>query len=130
MPATVLTSEDLAPIEALLRQVLAQQTAAVQPADDYLSVAQVAQLTGTSEKTVRKWISHGKPALKGKIIKLYTLEFSPGFPRIPRSALLAFGQGLGFDAAQLTLPVAGAKPVAKAKRAAVLDSEKALRMAS
>jgi hypothetical protein len=129
MLANVVTAEDLATIQALLLQILEQQTAAAQPVDDYLSLAQVAYLTGTTEKTVRKWIAVGKPDHKGKTIKLYTLEFSPGFPRIPRSALLAFGQGLGFDAAQLALPVAGAKPAAKAKPP-VLDSSEALRKAS
>jgi excisionase family DNA binding protein len=123
LAASLLTADDLAPIQALLRQILAQQTAAAQPADDYLSVAQVAQLTGTSEKTVRKWISQGKYDTRGQLIRLYTLEFSPGFPRVPRSALLAFGQSIGFEATQLALPPAGGK-------APVLDSAKALRRAS
>lgn len=127
LAASLLTADDLAPIQELLRQILRQQTAAAQPADDYLSVAQVAELTGTSEKTVRKWISAGKYDQGGQLIRLYTLEFSPGFPRVPRSALLAFGQSLGFDPAQLQLPPAGA---AKAAKAPVLDSAKALRRAS
>jgi len=121
----LLTADDLAPIHTLLSQILAQQTAAAQPADDFLSVAQVAQLTGTSEKTVRKWISQGKHDQRGQLIRLYTLEFSPGFPRVPRSALLAFGQSLSFEATQLSLPPAGAKPAPP-----VLDSTKALRRAS
>ena len=126
LAASLLTADDLAPIQALLGQILAQQTAAAQPADDYLSVAQVAQLTGTSEKTVRKWISQGKYDQRGQRIRLYTLEFSPGFPRVPRSALLAFGQSIGFEAQHLALPPAGAKPAP----APVLDSAKALRRAS
>lgn len=131
LSAQLLTTDDLAPLEALLRQLVVQQTAAAQPADDYLSVDQVATLTGTSTKTVRKWIAEGKPDRKGKIIRLYTLEFSPGFPRVPRSALLAFGQGLGFDAAQLMLPPAGAAPVKKTTpKRQVLDSTEAMRRAS
>lgn len=125
LAASLLTADDLAPIQDLLRQILAQQTAAAQPADDYLSVAQVAQLTGTSEKTVRKWISQGKYDPQGQLIRLYTLEFSPGFPRVPRSALLAFGQSLGFEATQLALP-----PAVAPAPTPVLDSAKALRRAS
>lgn len=132
LPVTLLTTDDLAPILAELRAIREVQTAAAQPADDYLSVAQVAVATGTSERTVRKWISEGKRDRKGRLITLFTLEFSPGFPRVPRSALLAFGQGVGFEASQLQLPPAGAPPAkTPPKRAgAVLDSEQALRRAS
>jgi len=130
--ASLLTADDLAPLVDLVRQILVQQTAAAQPADDYLSVAQVAAATGTSERTVRKWISEGKRDRKGRLITLFTLEFSPGFPRVPRSALLAFGQGVGFDASQLQLPPAGAPPAKPPPKrgGAVLDSEQALRRAS
>jgi len=131
MTLNVLTPEDLAPLYDMLRQILVQQTAAAQPADDYLSVEQVASLTGTSAKTVRKWITAGKYAGNGQLIRLFTLEFSPGFPRVPRSALVAFGQAQGFDAAQLTLPPAGAAPVKKTPpKAKALSSEEALRRAS
>jgi len=131
LSAQLLTSDDLAPLEALLRQILEQQTAAAQPADDYLTVEQVATATNSSTKTVRKWIAAGKPDRRGKIIRLYTLEFSPGFPRVPRSALLAFGQAMGFDASQLQLPPAGAAPPKKTPpKAKVLASEQALRRAS
>ena len=131
LPVTLLTTDDLAPMLAALRAMREAQSAAAQPADDYLSVAQGAVATGVSERTVRKWIGEGKPDRKGKIIRLFTLEFSPGFPRVPRSALLAFGQALGFEAAQLTLPPAGAPPpkTTPPKRR-VLDSEQALRRAS
>ncbi|MGI4760562.1 MAG: helix-turn-helix domain-containing protein [Janthinobacterium lividum] len=125
LPLTLLTPDDLAPVLAKLDAILQQQTAAARPADDYLSVAQVAALTGTSEKTVRKWISQGKYDQRGQLIRLYTLEFSPGFPRVPRSALLAFGQSMGFEATQLALPPAGAPAPTP-----VLDSAKALRRAS
>lgn len=131
MTLNVLTPEDIAPLLDMVHQILVHQTAAAQPADDYLSVDQVASLTGTSAKTVRKWIAEGKPDRKGDIIRLYTLEFSPGFPRVPRSALVAFGQGQGFDAVQLMLPPAGAAPVKKTiPKRKVLASEEALRRAS
>lgn len=131
LSAQLLTSDDLAPLFDMVHQILVHQTAAAQPADDFLSVDQVATLTGTSTKTVRKWIAEGKPDRKGKIIRLYTLEFSPGFPRVPRSALVAFGQGMGFDAAQLLLPSAGAAPVKKTTpKRKVLDSTEAMRRAS
>ena len=132
LPLNLLTADDLTPILAELRAIREAQTAAAQPADDYLSVAQVAAATGTSERTVRKWISEGKRDRKGRLIVLFTLEFSPGFPRVPRSALLAFGQGVGFDATQLQLPPAGAPPVKPTapSRRKVLDSTQALRRAS
>ena len=133
MPAALdlLTPDDLLPIEQLLRELLVQQRAAAQPADDYLSVDQVAAATGTSARTVRKWISQGKYGQEGKLIRLFTLEFSPGLVRVPRSALLAFGLGLAFEAAQLALPPAGAPSVKTTRpKQPVLDSTKALRRAS
>lgn len=126
----LLTADDLAPIQTLLQQILQQQTAAAQPADDYLTVDQVAAITHTSARTVRKWLDEGKRDQKGKLIQLFRLEFSPGYVRIPRSALLAFGQAQGFDASQLPLPPAGAPPVPTAKVKPVLDSSAALRKAS
>lgn len=125
-----LTADDLAPLMAMVQQVLANQSAA-QPADDYLPVEQVAALTHTSVHTVRKWLKEGKADQKGKTIKLFALEFSPGYPRIPRSALLAFGQAQGFDASMLTRVATGA-PVAtaKTKKTPVLDSSQALSLTS
>jgi hypothetical protein len=127
---SLLTADDLTPLQQLLLQILEQQAAAAQPADDYLSVAQVAAATGTSERTVRKWIDEGKRDAKGRLIRLFTLEFSPGYPRIPRSALLAYGQALAFDAAQLQLPPAGTLAPKKPKTTPVLNSTEALRRAS
>jgi hypothetical protein len=132
MLLNLLSPDDLAPILAKLDALLGHAAAAAQPADDYLSVAQVAAATYTSQRTVRKWIEDGKRDAQGRLIKLFTLEFSPGYHRIPRSALLAFGQSMGFDAAQLPLPPAGTLPAAatKTKRTPVLDSGQAMRKAS
>jgi len=127
LTAQLLTADDLTPLHELLRQLLEAQQAAARPADDYLSVEQVAIATDTSVRTVRKWLAEGKPGKGGNIIKLFKLEFSPGYPRIPRSALVMFGQGLAFDASMLPLPAAGAPPVPK--KASVLDSKQALRRA-
>jgi len=93
---TLLTAEDLAPIQADIQIIKEHLLAGVRPTDDYLNVAQVAALTSTSERTVRKWITHGKPNQKGKLVRLFVIEFSPGYPRVPRSALLAYGLGLVF----------------------------------
>ncbi len=95
-------------LEALL-QKLEQRLNGAQPTapaagDDYLSLDQVAELTGFNRKTVKKWIDEGKYNQQGKLIKLFILEFAPGFPRVPRSALVAFGRGVGFDVGQLTAP--------------------------
>ena len=118
LTASLLTADDLTPMLDMMRQILSNQQAAAQPTDDYLSVEQVAEVTGFGPKTVRKWMEKGKAGLNGQIIKLFFLEFAPGYPRIPRSALLAFGLSQGFDAAQL------------AKPAPVLDSAEALRRAA
>lgn len=123
---TLVTPEDLIALLEELRAIRQEQAKASQLVDDYLSVDDVAALTRTSARTVRKWITEGKYDQAGKLIKLFTVEFSPGYPRVPRSALLAYGQALGFDASQLQLPTAGAL----AKTRPVLDSAKALRRAS
>lgn len=100
-PQDLLTKADLATFSEQLTALLKQVLPAVAATDDFLTVQEVATLTRKSEKTVRKWIAEGKTDQKGKLIKLFTLEFSPGFPSIPRSALVAYGQGLGFDVSQL-----------------------------
>lgn len=100
-PQDLLTKADLALFSERLTTLLQQVLPAVAAQDDFLTVEEAATLAKTSTKTVRTWIDHGKPDQKGKIIKLFTLEFSPGYKRIPRSALVAYGQGLGFDVSQL-----------------------------
>ena len=70
-------------------------------ADDYLSIPQVAELVNVSEKLVRGWIEKGKYDQKGKLVKLFYLDFSEGTRRVPRSALLAFAQCQGFDTSKL-----------------------------
>lgn len=100
-PHDIATKADLEAISAQILALLEKALPALAAQDDFLSVQEVAKLTGTSEKTVRSWIEHGKPDQKGKIIKLYALEFSPGYKRVPRSALVAYGQGLGFDVSKL-----------------------------
>lgn len=97
----IATKDDLRSLAEQFTALLEKALPAIAAKDDFLSVQEVAKLTDTSEKTVRKWISEGKHDQKGKLIKLYALEFSPGFPRIPRSALVAYGQGLGFDVSKL-----------------------------
>jgi hypothetical protein len=119
-----LTPDDLAPLLDELRAIRQLAATGAQPADDYLSIDTVAGLTETSARTVRKWIKEGKYDDGGQLIKLYTLEFSPGMLRVPRSALLAFGQAMGFDASKLALPPASAIA------GLVLDSTQALRKAS
>lgn len=98
----IATKGDLQALLQKLEQLFDAQPPTAAAGDDYLDIDQVATLTGFSRKTVRKWIAEGKYDQRGKLIKLFTLEFAPGFPRIPRSALLAFGKGMGFDVGQLT----------------------------
>jgi excisionase family DNA binding protein len=100
-PSHLATKADLAALTNCLTSLLEKALPAVAASDDFLDVQEVAALTGVSTKTVRKWITEGKFDQKGRHIKLYVLEFSPGFPRVPRSALVAYGQGLGYDERQL-----------------------------
>lgn len=101
-PNHLATKADIRSLGEQFTALLEKALPALAAQDDFLSVAEVAKLTGTSEKTVRKWLSEGKYDQKGQRIKLFALEFSPGFPRIPRSALVAYGRGLGFDVSHLT----------------------------
>ena len=100
-PNHLVTKADLTALAESLTLMLTKVLPAVTASDDFLDVQEVASLTGVSTKTVRKWIAEGKRDQKGRHIKLYVLEFSPGFPRVPRSALVAYGQGLGYDVRQL-----------------------------
>jgi hypothetical protein len=98
----IATKSDIQELRDMLADLL--RGAGTKPAtagDDYLDIAEVAKLTRTSTKTVTKWLKEGKRDSKGRLIKLYALEFSPGFPRIPRSALVAFGQAQAFDVSTL-----------------------------
>ncbi|HEX8505491.1 MAG TPA: helix-turn-helix domain-containing protein [Hymenobacter sp.] len=88
--------QEVSDLKEMLRQALG-----LTAAEDFLTLEEAAKATKTTPKTVRKWIEEGKPDQKGNIIKLQALEFSPGFKRIPRAALLAYGQGLGFDVSRL-----------------------------
>ncbi|QNE38596.1 helix-turn-helix domain-containing protein [Hymenobacter sp. NBH84] len=100
----IATKGDLEALLLKMQQLL--QTTLPAPAlpDDYLTIDEVAELTRFNRKTVAKWISEGKYDQRGKLIHLFTLEFAPGKPHIPRSALIAFGQAIGFDTKQLTQP--------------------------
>ena len=92
-------------LEALATRLLAQlRPAAPAPTlpDEYLTLEEVAQATRVSVRTVKKWVEVGKPDQQGRIIRLLALEFSPNYYRIPRAALLAYGQGLGFAITDLT----------------------------
>ena len=96
-PNHLATKADLMALDNSLTSALTKLLTSVPVSDDFLDVQEVATLTRVSTKTVRKWITEGKYDRKGRHIKLYVLEFSPGFPRVPRSALVAYGQGLGYD---------------------------------
>lgn len=100
-PNHLATKADLTALTNRLTSLLEKALPAVAASDDFLDVQEVAALTGVSTKTVRKWIAEGKFDQKGRHIKLYALEFSPGFPRVPRSALVCYGQGLGYDVSKL-----------------------------
>ena len=96
------TKGDLEALCARLLELLGPKaTPAVTP-DEYLTLSEVAQATRFSERTVKKWIAEGKYDRKGKRITLLAVEFAPGFLRVPRAALLAYGQGVGFTVADLT----------------------------
>jgi hypothetical protein len=100
-PHDIATKADLTALSEHLEKLLQAAIPAIAAQDAFYNVEQAAEVAGVSAKTVRKWIAEGKYDQKGHLIKLFTLEFSPGYPRIPRSALVAFGQGIGFDVSQL-----------------------------
>lgn len=100
------TKGDLDALLHRLEQRLAAVTTPAAPAalEEYLTLDEVATATRVSTKTVKKWVHEGKYDRKGKLIRLLALEFSPGYLRIPRSALLAYGEGLGFTVQDLRQP--------------------------
>ncbi len=108
-PHDIATKADLADLAERLEKALAAALPAIAAPDAFYSVEQAAEVAGVSAKTVRKWVAEGKYDRSGHLVKLFALEFSPGFPRIPRSALVAYGRGLGFDVATLA-PASPAAP--------------------
>lgn len=100
-PHDIATKADLTALTEHLEQLLRAALPVIAAPDAFYSLEQAAEVAGVSVRTVRKWLTEGKPDRQGKTIKLYALEFSLGYPRIPRSALLAYGQGLAFDASKL-----------------------------
>lgn len=90
------TKADLEQLYARLTQLLTAPAAPATGPDEYLTLEEVAKATRVSTRTVKKWVQEGKADRRGKIVQLFALEFSPGFLRIPRAALLAYGEGLGF----------------------------------
>jgi excisionase family DNA binding protein len=101
----IATKGDLLELLHKMQELLSTAPKSTAPADDYLTIDEVAELTRFNRRTVAKWISEGKYDRKGKLIRLFTLEFAPNKPRIPRSALVAFGQAIGFDTSKLvTVP--------------------------
>ena len=96
-PDELATKADLEQLYARLAQLLTAAPAAPVPADEYLTLEEVATATRVSVRTVKKWVEEGKHDRRGKLVTLFALEFSPGFKRIPRAALVAYGEGLGFS---------------------------------
>jgi len=122
------TTEDLAAHTALLLEVreelrLVRQLLA-RPPDEFLTLDEVAAKVKKSRKTVLSWIQEGKYDAGGRLIKLQTVEGTPGYRLVPVAALHAFLQNLDFDLAQLPLATNPVPP------RPVLDSRKALRKAS
>ena len=100
------TKGDIAELNQQLAHLL--QLVQAPPAltdDDYLSLKTVARLTEVSVRTVKGWIKNGKPDRQGKrIIRLFAVEFSPGYQRVPRAALLAYALATDFTTANLKHP--------------------------
>lgn len=87
MHLDIVTPKDLAEMEARLSQILIQQA---KPEILYLSINQVAQRTGFHPKTVRRWISEGKPGKDGKRIFLPIKIFTSSEQRVLLSDLIEF----------------------------------------
>ncbi|GAA3953775.1 helix-turn-helix domain-containing protein [Hymenobacter algoricola] len=90
------TKGDLDALLSQIQQLLPAPAAAPASSDEYLTPEEVAKATRFSVRTVKKWIHEGKFGLNGKRVYLFALEFSPGLQRIPKAALLAYGQSMGF----------------------------------
>ncbi|PSR56736.1 hypothetical protein AHMF7605_26190 [Adhaeribacter arboris] len=60
--------------------------------DRYLTIQEIIDFTGHSDKTVRSWIKEGKKDRFGKVYKLEAEQFSPSNYRVLRSTLIAFGK--------------------------------------
>ncbi|OWP62913.1 hypothetical protein CDA63_11890 [Hymenobacter amundsenii] len=95
-PDELATKADLEQLFARMAQLLATPAAPATGPDEYLTLEEVATATRVSTRTVKKWVQEGKADRRGKLVQLFALEFSPGFLRIPRAALLAYGEGIGF----------------------------------
>jgi hypothetical protein len=128
MLVNVPTAEEVAANTALMLEVLAElrqvRQLLARPADEYLTIDEVAAKVKKSSKTVRKWIDEGKYAANGQLLKLQTLEGSPGSLLVPLAALHAFLSNMDFDLASL------ATATSPLSTQPVLDSSKALRKAS
>ncbi|RDC63308.1 MerR family transcriptional regulator [Adhaeribacter pallidiroseus] len=68
--------------------------------EKYFTLDGAAEFTGHDRSTVKKWINKGKLDNNGKLVKLPTSEFAPGFPRIAKSDLIAFGR-IGLESAAI-----------------------------
>lgn len=105
-PSDLVTKADLEQLYSRLEQLLQKPAAAPVASEEYLTLDEVAAATRVSTRTVKKWVNEGKYDRRGRHIQLLALEFSPGFLRIPRSALLAYGEGVGFSISDLKSPPA------------------------
>lgn len=97
----IATKADIEALRQLLQQALQAKSSPTPAADDFLSVPEAARLVGVSQKVLRGWIEKGKYDTGGKLVRLFALDFSAGVRRIPRSALVAYALGLGFDVSRL-----------------------------
>jgi hypothetical protein len=98
------TRADLHQIQQMLQHTLDElaRSRATTP-DPLLTVQEAAEYTRYTRRTVDGWIKEGKPDQQGRIVRLQTLEFSPGQHRIPLSALLAFGKCTNIEVTTLKL---------------------------
>lgn len=96
-PDELATKADLEQLYERMAQLLPALAVPAASPDEYLTLEEVATATRVSVRTVKKWVTEGKKDRKGKHVQLFALEFSLGYLRIPRSALLAYGEGVGFN---------------------------------
>ncbi|WP_400194082.1 helix-turn-helix domain-containing protein [Hymenobacter sp. B81] len=91
-------------IKGLVETLGAATPAAGTQVPRLLSIEQVMAELDVSRSTVQRWINNGKRGRDGSTITLQVYHFSPSEPRIPWPALAAFGQGLPFDLATMSIP--------------------------
>ena len=131
------SSQEIAALDAKLSQVLALLAQPAAPSvEPLVTLEQVASHVKFDKRTVRDWTKTGRFDARGKRVYLPAYEFREGMLRFKLSEVEAFGIGIGVltpnpivGEPALPTKAAPAAPNPPKKKAAPLDSRKALKVA-